>query len=370
MSRYTGEADFSHGRVPALGVLLTNLGTPAAPTTAAVRRYLGEFLSDPRVVERPRWLWRLILHGIVLRVRPARSARLYRKIWTPGGPPLLRITERQAEGLEARLRARLPGPVRVVPAMRYGRPSIREGLEALRAANARRIVVLPLYPQHSAATSGSTFDAVTEVLRGWRWIPELRLIGHYHDAPEYLEALAGSIREHWETAGRPDRLLFSFHGIPRRYFLAGDPYHCHCQKTARQVAERLALDPGDWALAFQSRFGPEEWLRPYTDATLESWGRAGVRRVDVVCPGFAADCLETLEEIAGQNRELFLSAGGERFDYIPALNVRDEHIEALTALVLRHVQGWPEAEASWEEARVRREAEASRERALSMGAPR
>jgi ferrochelatase len=353
-----------------LGVLVTNLGTPDAPTPAAVRRYLAEFLSDPRVIEVPRWLWRIILHGVILRVRPRRSAEAYHKVWTAEGSPLLVIARRQAAALQAAVSARLPGPVRVALGMRYGTPSIASALRELHGAGVRRLLVLPLYPQYSASTTGSTFDAVAAELARWRWLPELRFVTAYHDDPGYVGALATSLREAREAAGEPDRLLFSFHGLPRRYFEAGDPYHCACQKTARLVAEELDLPRERWALSFQSRVGREEWLRPYTDHLLKEWGGAGVKRVHVACPGFSADCLETLEEIDQQNRGFFLAAGGESFHYVPALNDRPDHIAALAGLVARHVQGWPEADPARDPAAAASELAASRARALAMGATR
>ncbi len=358
---------FSHDQPDCTGILLTNLGTPDAPTPAAVRRYLAEFLWDPRVVEIPRPLWWLILHGIILRVRPARSAHKYQIIWTPEGSPLLAISRRQATAVAETLAKRYPGPIRVAVGMRYGNPSIPSALAELRAAGARRLLVLPLYPQYSATTTASTFDAVAAELRGWRWLPELRLIAHYHDDPGYLDALAASIR-----AARGDqpgeRLLFSFHGLPERNLLAGDPYHCECHKTARLIAERLDLSADQWAVAFQSRFGRAEWLKPYTSVLLTDWARAGVKSVDVVCPGFAADCLETLEEIALENRQVFLDAGGAHYRYLPALNDAPVHIEALVDLIGRHAAGWPEFATDYDPAAVAAERAIRRERALAQGA--
>ncbi|HXH03223.1 MAG TPA: ferrochelatase [Candidatus Competibacteraceae bacterium] len=365
--RYRGDADYRHDQPPACGVLLVNLGTPDAPTAAALRRYLGEFLWDPRVVEIPRPLWWLILHGIVLRLRPAKSAEKYRAIWGEDGSPLLAIGRRQAAALQARLDGQCPGPIKVALAMRYGRPSIAAALQELRAAGMRRLLVLPLYPQYSASTTASAFDCLADVLKSWRWLPELRLLTHYHDDPDYIEALAASIREAWSEGSPGERLLFSFHGLPRRNLLAGDPYHCQCHKTARLVAERLGLTAERWAVAFQSRFGRAEWLRPYTSELLQEWAGQGVKRVDVVCPGFAADCLETLEEIAMENRELFLERGGEAFRYIPALNARPEHIALLAGLVRRHGAGWPEIDGG---TATTAELTACRERALARGAAR
>ncbi len=364
----TGE-DFEHGREPCVGILLTNLGTPDAPTPREVRRYLGEFLWDPRVVEIPRPLWWLILHGIILRIRPARSARKYRAIWTEEGSPLLVISRRQAAAVAEHLTQDGPGPVKVAVGMRYGNPSIAAALRELRDEGVRRLLVFPLYPQYSAATVASTFDAVATELKSWRWLPELRMITHYHDDPGYIEALSQSILDVWNQAPRVERLLFSFHGLPKRNLLAGDPYHCECQKTARLVAERLRVEPGRWAISFQSRFGGAEWLRPYTSELLKDWARAGVKSVEVVCAGFSADCLETLEEIAIENQDVFCQAGGELYRYIPALNDSPSHIRVLVDLIRKHTGGWPMLSADVVAVPVI-EREAAHRRALAMGAQR
>jgi len=363
------DPDAIHAQRPCLGILLANLGTPDAATPQALRRYLAQFLSDPRVIELPRVLWKPILHGVILRTRPKRSAALYAKIWTEQGSPLLVTTRRQAERLQASLTDVLPGPVKVEPAMRYGSPSIGDAMERLREAGARRLLVLPLYPQYSASTTASTLDAVIERLGRWRWQPELRTVSGYHEEPGYIEALAGRVRAHWAEHGRGERLIMSFHGIPRRYFLAGDPYHCFCHKTARLLAGALELGDDAWQVTFQSRFGKAPWLQPYTDVTLKSLARAGVRKVDVICPGFAADCLETLEEIAGQNRDWFIEAGGQELRYIPALNDDDAHIAALRALIQRHVQGWEEADPAWTQAAVDARIELTRTRAAMLNQP-
>ena len=318
-------------------MLLTNLGTPDSTATSDIRRYLKEFLSDPRVVEMPRLLWWLALNGIILRTRPKRSAEAYRKVWTPEGSPLLTISRKQADALEFALNEKVDGPVKVILAMRYGSPSIEEGLEALRVANARRILILPLYPQYSATTTASTFDAVSRTLQGWRWIPELRFINHYYDMQGYIQALAQSVRSFQQSHGKPDRLLLSFHGIPQEYADNGDPYPQECKATGALLAKELGLAEDDWAITFQSRVGPKEWLKPYTDETLKRWGSSGVKRVQVLCPGFPTDCLETLEEIGEENRQYFLSAGGEEYLYIPALNDSKIHIDALSSLVLQHL---------------------------------
>ena len=369
MARFKGEPDFRHDQNESVGVLLVNLGTPQAPDKASLRRYLAEFLWDRRVVEVPRPLWWLILHGIILRTRPKRSAAAYRTVWDSlgEGSPLYAVGRRQRAGLEERLQARIPGPVSVALAMRYGHPSIAEGLEQLRQANARRILVLPLYPQYSGSTTGSVFDAVTSELQDWRWVPELRFVHSYHGDAGYILALADSIRAHWAEHGEPDKLLLSFHGVPKRYLHAGDPYYCHCHATARLLADELELPDDQWQMTFQSRFGREEWLRPYTDETLQELGAAGTSRVDVACPGFAADCLETLQEIDQENREIFQEAGGGEFHYIPALNDRDDHLGFLTELAFRHMRGWPQAE-HWNEEDRAAEAQARLERAQARGA--
>ncbi len=342
MTRYKGPSDFCHDSPSRTGVLLCNLGSPEAPTAPALRRYLAQFLWDPRVIEMPRPLWWLILHGVILRVRPKRSAAAYASVWNEEGEggPLLAISRRQRQALQARLEAATGGEMPVALAMRYGRPAIAEGLAELERAGCRRVLVLPLYPQYSATTTASVFDAVVDELKRWRWVPELRFVNGYHDDEAYVAALAASIAEAFEAKGRPDRLIFSFHGMPERYLLGGDPYFCHCHKTARLAAAALGLEEGQWQVTFQSRFGREKWLTPYTDETLKALPGEGVKRVAVVCPAFSADCLETLEEIAVENREIFLEAGGERFHYIPALNDRDDHMEALAALALRHMGGW------------------------------
>jgi ferrochelatase len=340
--RYRGRGDYRHGEPTRAAVLLVNLGTPDAPKVRPVRRYLAEFLADPRVIELPRLLWRLILHGIILRIRPRRSAHAYAQIWAEEGSPLLVGSAALARATAAALGCREGGALEVALAMRYGRPSIPEALRNLHDRGLRRLLVLPLYPQYSGTTSASVFDAVAEELRRWRWLPELRFLTDYYREPDYLDALAASIREHWTVHGRPQRLLFSFHGIPERYFRNGDPYHCQCHYTAREVATRLELAAGEWQVAFQSRVGREPWLRPYTDETIAALPGRGVKSLAVVCPGFAIDCLETLEEIAMQNREAFLAAGGERFDYIPCLNDRAEHAALIANLIRRAASDWPE----------------------------
>nr|VFK02206.1 MAG: ferrochelatase [Candidatus Kentron sp. H]VFK02261.1 MAG: ferrochelatase [Candidatus Kentron sp. H]VFK05381.1 MAG: ferrochelatase [Candidatus Kentron sp. H] len=330
----------------AVGILLTNLGTPPAPTPGAVRKYLAEFLWDRRVVDGlPRPLWWLILHGIILRTRPARSARIYRKVWTPEGSPLLVISRRQASALQSLMTERFSAPVRVELGMRYQEPALGNALQRLHADGVRRLLVLPLYPQYSAVTTASTFDAIAREMERWRWVPALRFINGYHDDEGYIAALCKSIHLAWRERPAPDRLLFSFHGLPVRHIEGGDPYHDQCRATVCRVVERLSLSNGplenrQWAIAFQSRVGREDWLTPSTNELLGEWGKAGVKSVDVICPGFSADCVETLEEIGIRGRETFCSVGGEVFHYIPGLNDRPEHIAALADLARTHAGDW------------------------------
>ncbi len=368
--KYKGLSNYNHGSEPCLGVLLVNLGTPDAPTRTALRRYLGEFLWDPRVVEIPRALWWPILNLIILNFRPSKSAKLYRNIWTSEGSPLLVISKSQRNAIERRLRERAQGRVEVALAMRYGNPSIASGLQQLQSAGATRLLVLPLYPQYSAPTTASTFDAVADVLKTWRWLPELRFVNNYCDDPGFIDSVVQCIEQFWATHSKGKLLLFSYHGLPRRYLELGDPYYCQCHKTSRLIAEALNLDEDQWRLSFQSRFGREEWLQPYTDETLKQLPADGYRSVDVFCPGFSSDCLETLEEIAMQNCDLYLEAGGKQFNYIPALNDMPEHIEALTTLILRHAAGWPEVSPQWDQERLKEDLAASRKYAIAAGATR
>lgn len=323
-----------------LGVLVANLGTPDAPTASALRRYLAEFLWDPRVVDYPRPLWWLILNGIILRIRPGRSAKAYQKVWTENGSPLLHTSRQQAAAIQQQIGTGLSSPVKVVLGMRYGNPSIASALSELRDAGVKRMVVLPLYPQYSCSTTASTFDAIATELKNWREIPEIRMVHNYHNDPAYIDALANSIRETWQQGAPAEKLLFSFHGTPVRFLEEGDPYYCQCKETARLVAARLELDDERWMLVFQSRFGKEAWLQPYMDKTLAELPQTGVRSVDVICPGFSADCLETIEEIDMENREVFLSAGGSEYRYIPCLNERNDHMSALVRTIESQFQGW------------------------------
>jgi ferrochelatase len=360
MPKYQPTPDFEHGHADTTGVLLVNLGTPEAPSTASVRRFLKQFLSDPRVVEIPRLLWWLILNGVILRIRPSRSAEAYRKVWTEEGSPLMLYSTQLTDLVREQLEERAPGFFRVELGMTYGEPSIDAAIDRLQREGARRMLVLPLYPQYSGTTTASVFDAVTKKLRGVRWLPETRFINQYHDKPGYIAALAASVREYWDQHGRGSHLLLSFHGVPRYTLEGGDPYHCQCQKTGRLLAESLELGDDEWTLSFQSRVGRAEWLRPYTDETVEAMGGDGIKQLDVICPGFSTDCLETLEEIAMQNAELFEESGGESLRYIPALNARDDHVSLLTGLIEQHAAGWSNAPND----------PAARERAKTMGADR
>ncbi len=333
------EPQHAHGAIAKVAILLVNLGTPTAPTPAAVRRYLREFLSDPRVVEIPRAIWNPILHGVILNTRPRRSAARYAAIWTPEGSPLRVYTDRQAKLLQGLLGERLKAPLVVRYAMRYGEPSIGAVLAELRQARCERILVLPLYPQYAASTTGTAFDRVCGALAQVRNVPEVRLVKHFHDHPAYVRALGDLVREHWRAHGQPDRLLMSFHGLPRYTLDRGDPYHCECQKTARLLAEELELAEGAWQIGFQSRFGRAEWLKPYTAGVLSELGRRG-SRVDVICPGFVSDCLETLEEMGIEGKSIFVGAGGKAFGLLPCLNDRPGWIEALGAIAREHLAGW------------------------------
>lgn len=340
MSQFLPEPPFRHDQPPRVGILLINLGTPETPTAAALRPYLGEFLSDKRVVEIPPAIWKLILHGIILRTRPAKSAEKYAAIWTSEGSPLKVHTERQSTLLQQELASRSPVPLLVQYAMRYGQPSVQNVLGKLKEQGCDRILVLPMYPQYAASSAGTALDAVWRVLLATRNMPEVRVVRHFHDHPGYIAALRQSVESYWAEHGRPDKLVMSFHGIPKRSLDLGDPYHCECQKTGRLLAEALDLAPEQYQVCFQSRFGRAEWLQPYTAQTLEKLARDGTKRVDVICPGFVADCLETLEEIAMEGKATFLNAGGGEYHYIPALNTRPPWISALADLAMTHLAGW------------------------------
>jgi len=360
---YQTEPRHTHGTPEKTGILLINLGTPDAPTAQAVRPYLKEFLGDPRVVEIPRLIWWLILNGIILNVRPKKSAAKYASIWLKEGSPLRVYTEKQAVLLQGYLSQRTQAPFAVEYAMRYGQPSIPAALRKLKEQNCQRILIVPMYPQYAASTTATATDIVFRELQQMRNTPAIRTIKHFHDDAGYIKALTANINEYWMKNGRPEKLLMSFHGLPKYTLEKGDPYHCECLKTGRLLAEELGLGKEQYAVTFQSRFGKAEWLQPYTSATLKQWGSEKLKRVDVVCPGFVADCLETLEEIAMEGKEEFQHAGGGEYHYIPCLNARDDWMHALTDLVMDNLQGWlitPDAA----------ELERSRTLAIEKGAPR
>ncbi len=363
---YSKEPDYTHGQQARTGILLVNLGTPEAPTAKALRPYLKQFLSDPRVVEIPRAVWWLILNGVILNTRPKKSAEKYAAIWTPGGSPLKVHTEKQAKLLKGWLSEKVASPFMVEYAMRYGNPSIPDTLAKMKAAGCDRILMLPAYPQYAASSTATAFDMAFEWLRKTRNQPALRTVKHYHDHPAYIRALAANIRDFWQMHGRPDVLVMSFHGVPRYTLDKGDPYHCECQKTGRLLAEALGLEPRQFRLTFQSRFGRAEWLQPYTDKTLQALGREGVKRVDVVAPGFTADCLETLEELAMEGRASFLQAGGKEFHYIPALNEHPRWIDALGRIALENLGGW--VSEAWDRDADEQARLASKTHALKLGA--
>lgn len=365
--RHNPEPPHTHGTLSKTAVVLVNLGTPDAPTAPAVRRYLKQFLSDPRVVEIPRAIWWFILNGIILPFRSSKSAAKYASIWTQEGSPLLIHTQKQAALLRGYLGER-GHDVQVACAMRYGSPSVQQVLDKLKAEGCDRILILPAYPQYSATTTASIFDAVFSHYARVRNVPELRLIKHYHDHEGYVLALKKSVLAYWDMHGQPDKLVMSFHGVPKRTLLLGDPYHCECHKTARLLAAQLQLSEAQYMVTFQSRFGKAEWLQPYTAPTLEKLAKEGARRVDVLCPGFTSDCLETLEEIAMEGKHDFLAAGGKEFHYIPCLNEAPVWIGALAEITEQHMIGWPTMLTPQMREDARKEAETGSKRALAMGA--
>jgi ferrochelatase len=365
---FAKEPPFTHGSTGPAAVVLVNLGTPEEATRSAVRRYLKEFLSDPRVVEIPRLLWWCILQGVILPFRSGASARKYAAIWTRDGSPLKVHTQAQAALLRGALGERGHNNVTVAMAMRYGSPSLPEVLARLKADGHQRILILPAYPQYSGTTTASVYDAVFAHYRQVRNVPELRLVRNYHDHEGYIEALQHSVRSYWERHGRGDKLVMSFHGVPKRTLLLGDPYHCECLKTARLLAARLKLTADQYVVTFQSRFGKAEWLQPYTAPTVQQLARAGVGRVDVICPGFSSDCLETLEEIAMEVRHEFVSAGGRDFHYIPCLNEQPRWIAALAEIAEQHMIGWPTMLSPTQREQLKKEAETQRLAAAKLGA--
>jgi ferrochelatase len=367
---YQPEPTYTHGTQAKTGILLVNLGTPDEPTTSAVRRYLKQFLSDTRVVEIPKPVWWLILNGIILNVRPKKSAKKYASIWRSDGSPLRVYTERQAQMLRGYLGESIRSPLVVAAAMRYGNPSLQSAIDKLRSENCDNVLVLPLYPQYAASTTASTMDELGRVLATMRNVPGIRFVRSYHDHPAYISAIAKNLQAEWMKIGRPnfatDKLLMTFHGLPKFHLDKGDPYHCQCHKTARLIAEELGLKKDEYVVTFQSRFGRAEWLQPYTDKTLEKLGKAGTKRIDVICPGFAADCLETLEEIADEARTTFLQAGGKEFYYIPVANDTQPYVEALAAVARENLGGW--VSEKFDRAAAEREAGASAVRAKALGA--
>ena len=339
MVKYVGEKNYQHGSKEKTGVLITNLGTPDAPTTNALKPYLKEFLSDPRVIEIPKFIWQIILNLIILRIRPRRSAINYKKIWTDQGSPLLHISQKQVRLVEEKLKKEFPSTVFSL-AMRYGNPSIKSALQKLQTQQVRRLLILPLYPQYCAATTGSTFDEVSSILQKWRWIPEIRFINQYFEEDLYISAIANSIKKAENKEGKPQKIIFSYHGIPKKYHIEGDPYHCFCIKTTRLVKEYFNFEEEQVMTTFQSRFGSQEWLQPYTDETLKKLPKEGTTNVHIISPGFSADCLETLEELQEENKDYFMKAGGNSYYYIPCLNYNEKHIEMIAHLIRKHTQGW------------------------------
>lgn len=347
MTRYAAEPELPPDTTARTAVVLINLGTPEAPTPSALRRYLAEFLADPRVIEIPAILWKPLLHGVILRTRPRASAAKYAAIWDAEGSPLKLYTERLTQALQTLFdgtatRAGQASPL-VRYAMRYGQPSIPAVLAELKRQHCERVLLLPLYPQYAASTTATALDAAFGFYAATRNVPELRTVKHFHDHPAYIDALAGRVRDFWQSHGQPDRLLMSFHGLPRYTRERGDPYHDDCHATARLLASALDLAADRWQLSFQSRFGRTQWLQPYTAATLEGFGRAGLARVDVICPGFVADCLETLEEIGIEGKASFLAAGGRELNLIACLNDDARWVRALARIAATHLQGWPDA---------------------------
>ncbi len=364
MAYYNPEPKYEHGDQLKVGILLANLGTPDAPTAQALRPYLRQFLSDRRIVEIPRLIWWFILNGIILAIRPKKSAEKYASVWTSEGSPLLVHAKKQALLLRGFLAQKIQSPFTVELGMSYGNPSMESAIQKLKAQHCDRILVFPLYPQYAASSTASALDAVWRVLLKTRNMPAIRTIKHYHDHPAYIEALAQSVREHWRINGKPNKLVMSFHGVPKFHLLKGDMYHCECHKTARLLAEALGLNQDQYIIAFQSRFGKQEWLKPYLANILESLGKSKVNRIDVVCPGFSSDCLETLEEIAMEGKHIFQSNGGGEYHYIPALNENDAWIHAMTTIALENLQGWVSTD--WDANQAKKDAEMTKLRAQGL----
>lgn len=371
MAYYNPEPDYKHGDQLKVGILLANLGTPVAPTAKALRPYLQQFLMDRRVVEIPRFIWCWILHCIILVIRPKKSAAKYAQVWTNEGSPLMVHAQKQTQLLRGFLAQKVKSPFAIELGMSYGNPSMKSAIEKLKVQHCDRILVLPLFPQYAASSSAAVFDAVWKVLLKMRNVPGIRTVRGYHDHPAYIKALAASVNSYWMINRRPDfekgeKLVMSFHGVPKVHLTKGDPYHCQCHKTARLLAEALGLSKDEYLIAFQSRFGKQEWLNPYLASTLAELGKAKTARIDVICPGFSADCLETLEEIAMEGKEIFIHAGGGSYNYIPALNDNEAWIHALTEIALENLQGWVTAD--WDAAQAAKDNELTKTRAQSLGA--
>lgn len=370
MAYYNPEPPFTHGDQLKVGILIANLGTPDAPTAKALRPYLRQFLSDTRVVEIPRVIWWFILNGIILLIRPKKSAAKYAQVWTNEGSPLLVHAQKQTQLLRGFLAQKIKSPFAVELGMSYGNPSMQTAIEKLKAQHCDRILVFPLYPQYAASSTAAAFDSVWRVLLKMRNVPGIRTIRSYHDHPAYIAALAKSVQTHWQINGKPSKLVISFHGVPKMHLTKGDPYHCACHKTGRLLAEKLGLDKDSYVVAFQSRFGKQEWLKPYLAAVLEDLGKAKIQRIDVICPGFSSDCLETLEEIAIEGKEIFTHAGGGEYHYIAALNENEDWIHAMTEIAIENLHGWVTTDSfgNWDSAQAKNEAEMSKLRAQALGA--
>lgn len=366
MAYYNPEPDYKHGDQLKVGILLANLGTPDAPTAKALRPYLRQFLMDRRVVEIPRFIWWWILNCIILVIRPKKSAEKYAQVWTKDGSPLLVYATKQKQMLQGYLGQKIQSPFAVELGMSYGNPSMQSAIESLKAQHCDKILVFPLYPQYAASSTAASLDAVWQTLLKMRNVPAIRTIRQYHDHPAYIKAMADSIRAYWAINGKPKQLIMSFHGVPKIHLTKGDPYHCGCHKTARLIAEALGLDNTEYQVAFQSRFGKQEWLKPYLAETLESLGKAKTKHIDVVCPGFSSDCLETLEEIAMEGKEIFQSNGGGKYHYIPALNAQESWIHAMTDIALENLQGWVSEQ--WDTGAAKVAANETEQRAKALGA--
>ncbi len=366
MAYYNQEPKYEHGDQLKVGILLANLGTPDAPTAKALRPYLRQFLSDTRVVEIPRLIWWFILNGIILLVRPKKSAEKYAQVWTHEGSPLLTHAKKQVALFRSLLGVKIKSPFAVELGMSYGNPSMQSAIDRLKAQHCDRILVFPLYPQYAASSTASAMDAVFRVLLKTRNQPAIRSIRQYNDHPAYIAALAASVRDHWRVHGKPTQLVMSFHGVPKVHLTSGDPYHCQCHKTGRLLAEALALSKDEYLVAFQSRFGKQEWLKPYLANTLEKLGKVQTKRIDVICPGFSSDCLETLEEIALEGKHIFQSNGGGEYHYISALNENEVWIEAMTTIALENLQGWVLAD--WNVEQSKKDNEMTQLRAQAMSA--